>query len=268
MKPHKGWFSIVQFCPDANRLESANIGVVLFCPALEFLDVRIASGNQRIIKFFGSKEFDFDLVSSFKKGLKERLHKERECIVDHEQLLDFIDRRANQIRISPPRSIRVTSPEKQIDELFAELVGGPIRRERRVNDRLTRSLEQPVLEPKLYKSVPIQVPIDGRQLRVPYAFQNGRFNLIQPVGFRSDNPLQTAYRYAVEGESIYQTKHDEFGDMRLLVVGSFRTKADESRHIVARVLEANHVSLYSMDEVDKLVEEILTTGKDRPVSSD
>src|SRR5687767_13456111 len=128
MKPHKGWFSIVQFCPDPNRLESANIGVLLFCPEVDFLDVRIASDNRRIIKFFGSKDFDFALVNSFKKGLEERLRKERQNIVNHEQLVDFIDQRANQIRISPPRSIRVTEPEKQLNDLFSELVGESARR--------------------------------------------------------------------------------------------------------------------------------------------
>lgn len=263
MKPNKGWFSVVQFCPDPNRLESANIGVLLFCPALDFLDVRIASNNRRIIKFFGSKDFDLTLVNSFKKGLAERLRKEHKNIVDHEQLLDFVDRRANQIRISPPRSIRITEPEKQLDELFAEFVGGITHREPAVRDRLAQTLEQPSIERKLYRSIPITVPIDGRQLDVPYAFQNGRFNLIQPVRFQSDNPLQTAYRYAVEGGSIYETEHDEFGKMKLLVVGTFRSQSDENKQVVNRILESHHVSLYSMDEIDQLVHEILTTGKSR-----
>ena len=263
MKPNKGWFSIVQFCPDPNRLESANIGVLLFCPSLDFLDVQIATDNQRIIKFFGSKNYDLTLVNSFKKGLKERLRKEHDNIVDHEQLVDFVDRRANQIRISPPRSIRVAEPEKQLDELFAELVGGPTHRERGEGDRLARNLEQPSIESKLYKSIPVTVPIDGRRLQVPYAFQNGRFNLIQPVRFQSENPLRTAYRYAVEGDSIYETEHDKFGKMKLLVVGSFRSKSDENKQVVNRVLENHHVSLYSMDDVGKLVNEILTTGKNR-----
>lgn len=124
MKSNKGWFSIVQFCPDPNRLESANIGVLLFCPELDFLNMRLASDNQRIIKFFGSGGFDFILINSFKKGLKERLRKERMNIVNHAQLCDFINKRANQIRISIPRSIRITEPKKQLDDLFAELVLG------------------------------------------------------------------------------------------------------------------------------------------------
>lgn len=267
MTPNKGWFSIVQFCPDPNRLESANIGVLLFCPALDFLNVRMASGNRRIIRFFGSKDFDLSLVNSFKKGLEERLRKEHKNIVDHEQLLDFADRRANQIRISPPRSIRVTEPEKQLNDLFAELVGESARRDSAVKDFLAKSLEQPSLESKLYKSIPITVPIDGRQLRIPYAFQNGRFNLIQPVGFQSEDPLRMAYRYAVEGDSIYETEHDQFGKLQLVVVGSFRSQSDENKRMVNRVLENYHVSLYSTDEVDKLVQKILVTGKDVPADA-
>lgn len=263
MKPNKGWFSIIQFCPDPSRLESANIGVLLFCPAIDFLDLRIASDNRRIIKFFGSKGFDLALVNSFKRGLKERLRKEHKLIEGHEQLLDFVDRRANQIRISPPRSIRVTEPEKQLDQLFAELVGGSTRREPSVRDLLAQALGQPSIESKLYRPIPITVPIDGKQLQVPYAFQNGRFNLIQPVPFQSENPLKTAYKYAVEGDSIYGMEHEKYGKMKLLVVGRFQSRSDENKGIVNQILEKHHVSLYSMDEVGELVQEILTTGKNR-----
>lgn len=262
MKPHKGWFSIVQFCPDPNRLESANIGVLLFCPELDFLNVQMASDNRRITKFFGSRGIDLGLINSFKKGLADRLRREQPQIVSHEQLLDFADRRANLIRISPPRSLRVTQPEVQLRELFVELVGESVRHEASVKDQLAESLEQPSLRSKLYRSIPITVPIDGRQLQVPYAFQNGRFNLIQPVRFLSERSLQTAYRYAVEGESIYQTEHDEFGKLRLMVVGSFRSKSDQNKPIVARVLENHHVSLYSIDEIETLIHEIQVTGKD------
>ena len=122
MTPHKGWFSIVQFCSDASRLESANIGVLLFCAALKFLEVRIAPDNRRIIRFFGSDAIDLDSINVFKKGLKDRLLKERENIQSREQLLEFVNSRANEIRLSAPRSVRVTSPHEQLDDLFAKLV--------------------------------------------------------------------------------------------------------------------------------------------------
>jgi hypothetical protein len=263
MNPNKGWFSIIQYCPDPNRLESANIGVLLFCPELNFLDVQVASNNQRIIKFFGSNSFEKKLVNSFKKGIGERVEKEKLQIQTYEQLAEFIDRRSNQIRISPPRSLRVTNPAEQLDELFVELVGGPHRREPKLKDRLAESLEQKSIEKKLHRQVSIAVPVDGKQLSVPYAFQNGRFNLIQPVRFQSENPLQTAYRYAVEGDSIYESANDRYGKMKLLVVGKFRSNTDEHRSTVEKVLKHHHVDLFSMDELDKLVHEILVTGKDR-----
>jgi hypothetical protein len=145
MKPNKGWFSIVQFCPDPNRLESANIGVLLFCPELEFLDVRVASDNHRISKFFGPMKSDRQFVDSFKRGLVDRVQRERKRIVDHEQLLDFVDRRANLIRISPPRSIRVTEPDRQLDDLFTELVGESARHKTSVKDLLADGIFSKIL---------------------------------------------------------------------------------------------------------------------------
>jgi hypothetical protein len=91
--------------------------------------------------------------------------------------------------------------------------------------------------------------------------------LIQPVRFQSENPLQTAYKYAVEGDSIYGTEHDQFGKLQLLVGGSFRSQSDENKQLVNRVLENHHVTLYAMDDVDRLVQEILATGKNREIAA-
>ena len=37
MKPSKGYYSLIQYCPDLGRLEAANVGVLLFCPERGFL---------------------------------------------------------------------------------------------------------------------------------------------------------------------------------------------------------------------------------------
>ena len=37
MKPSRGYYCIIQYCPDLGRLEAANIGVLLFCPDRGFL---------------------------------------------------------------------------------------------------------------------------------------------------------------------------------------------------------------------------------------
>ncbi|MFN5907792.1 MAG: DUF3037 domain-containing protein [Planctomyces sp.] len=75
MKPQKGYYSIVQYCPDLSRLEAANIGVLLFCPDSGFLKVLTSANNGRIIRFFGSAGHDWKRINTIKSGLQDRLDK-------------------------------------------------------------------------------------------------------------------------------------------------------------------------------------------------
>jgi len=51
VKPTRGYYWIIQYCPDLGRLEAANIGVLLFCPDRE-IKARMASDNGRIRHFW------------------------------------------------------------------------------------------------------------------------------------------------------------------------------------------------------------------------
>ena len=46
--PVKGYFCLVQYCPDLARREVANVGVLLFSPEHDFLEARLVTGNQRV----------------------------------------------------------------------------------------------------------------------------------------------------------------------------------------------------------------------------
>jgi len=111
MKPTKGYYSLIQYCPDLSRLEAANIGVLLFCPDRSFLMARTAHDNQRIRHFFGSEDHDWAQINSFKKGIEERLEVEHSSISSVDDLEHFIQLRANQIQITAPRPMRVRDPE-------------------------------------------------------------------------------------------------------------------------------------------------------------
>jgi Protein of unknown function (DUF3037) len=41
--------------PDVSRLESVNVGVLLFCPSPNFIAVRMAKGNQRPARLAGRR---------------------------------------------------------------------------------------------------------------------------------------------------------------------------------------------------------------------
>ena len=76
MKPAKGYYSIIQYCPDLSRLEAANIGVLLFYPERQFLEARMERGHGRVQKLFGSEGHDWSRIESFKRTVDERLQTE------------------------------------------------------------------------------------------------------------------------------------------------------------------------------------------------
>ncbi len=269
MKPTRGYYCIIQYCPDLGRLEAANIGVLLFCPDLGILEARTSSDNARIRHFFGDEGHDWARINSYKRGIEERLKVEREGIKTLEALESFIAQRANLIQISPPRPMKVRDPEKDLDQLFEDLVGGRAQTKRGPNLKqfLGRKFASAGLDPVIRREIPVKVPILEREIVVPYGFRNGRFNLIQPVGFESANPEHakaTACRYAIEGESLYKNPDPQLGELQLLLVGRFGSGQSESRSGVERILKEHHVRLYAATEVDRLVEEIRKTAKDLP----
>jgi hypothetical protein len=113
MKPAKGYYSLIQYCPDLSRLEAANIGVLLFCPEKLFLQARTVRGNKRIQHFFGRQRHDWDRIDSFKLGLEERLAAENGDIKTLDALERFIALRANELQISLPRPMRVEDLKKK-----------------------------------------------------------------------------------------------------------------------------------------------------------
>ena len=266
MKPTRGYYCLIQYCPDLSRLEAANIGVLLFCPDRLFLEARIAKDNRRIQHFFGSEGHDWSQINSFKIGFEDRLEVEHQNIQNLEDLQRFIELRANQIQITEPRPMRVRIPEEDLDQLFQELVGGLHRKQKSISfkrcigDRFANA----GLESKIAKGVPVHVPISNRDIEIPYGYQNGRFNLIQPVSFQSKEPgndIGKACRFAVEGHSLHETKHPRYGDLQFVVVGRFLSKGSDTKADVRRILDEHQVQLYTEDNLFRLIDEIQRTGK-------
>src|SRR5438046_2093048 len=118
MNPVKGYYSLIQYCPDLSRLEAANVGVLLFCPEPHFIDARTASSNQRVRRFFGSDDRDWDRINEAKAAIEDRLKAEGEHFRTLEDLERFIGTRANEIQLTPPRPIKVFNPAQDLEALF------------------------------------------------------------------------------------------------------------------------------------------------------
>ena len=81
MKQLKGYYCLLQYCPDLARLEAANIGVLLFCPEWPSLRARTVRGNKRIQRFCGRADHDWARIESSKTAIEERLAVEARRLV-------------------------------------------------------------------------------------------------------------------------------------------------------------------------------------------
>lgn len=260
-----GYYSLIQYCPDASREEAANVGVVLFCPEIHYLKARTVRGNDRIRRFFQPAEPDWVQINAMKKSIERRLQADREQFRDLASLERFAATRANSMRMTRPKGIAVEDPDAELTRLFQRLVGGRARRgTAKVRSLLDRELSAPDLAPLVRRNLTVTLPVFRRPVRVPYGFPNGRFNLIQPAGFKglsTTGILQRAGQYAVEGELLHRHPDPELGEMKLIVVGQFSSDQQGVASAVGEVLKTNQADLYTTQELPRLVELIRTSAR-------
>jgi hypothetical protein len=264
-----GYYSIVQFCPDASRLEAANVGVVLFRPTGMRPLVKMSHGNERVRRLFTKSEADLAQVNSLKKGVEDRIKNEHSEFTTLEKFAHFVAMQVNLIRMTPPRPVAAPDPVAALDALFERLV--ETTREVTPREPMRTKLELKFGEAKLWtkiaQGVTVTIPALQKSVEVPFAYQNGRFNLIQPVRFRGaeiEKAVATACTQAVAGDSLYNSSGGEYGQLQLVVVGEFREddKAGRTQAAVRNVFREHRVKLVVESEIDALVDEIRQHGKE------
>jgi hypothetical protein len=256
MMHHRGYYSLIQFCPDLSRFEGVNIGVVLYSPSEKRLRVVISRSNQRIRKFFGNQDWKF--VNRAKAAIENQLKSQQFQSVG--EMEEYISKRANVIQMTSPRPMHVDDLETDVKDLHRRLVGGDlVERRLRIDACLTQSLKDAGVVDMVRKSVKVQISEIKRSIRVPYGYQNGRFNLISPVQFDSDPEVifSKTGRSAIEGQLLYEKPHPALGEMRLVVVANFDEQVENSaREFVKKTLTNHKVSLYSFEDLGPLMDDI------------
>ena len=271
--PTRGYYSILQYVPDLERNEGANVGVVLFCPERKFLKAQTATGNDRVRRFFSPDEdLDLDRINAYKAAFEERVALESEGSWTLDEFKAFVNTRANLLLLTEPRPIKVSDPQAELAKLFESLVGGRKRRtgrpeaatrERELSDRFDELLAERGLLQRVERNVQIDSPLLDRTLVFPFAYRNGNLNVIQSVAFEGskNNKIDRACQLAVEGQDLAE----RLEPIQLTVLGSFRS--EEAEEIVAGT--ANHVRnlsekfrvpLHTVEDMKGLVEAIERTA--------
>src|SRR5689334_17691453 len=101
--PKKGYYSILQYVPNIERSEGANIGIVLFCPEIDYLKAYTSVSNERVKRFFGPDKnihLDMDRLNVLKLAFEERIDAEASRIKTIDEFTRFIKSRANQLLLT------------------------------------------------------------------------------------------------------------------------------------------------------------------------
>jgi len=260
MKRLPAAFCVIQYCPDHSRLEAANVGVVLLCPAANFLDAKVSPGCARATKFFGHDDVDIFHVKSATKAVKNMLKRERDNIHTADDLAAFAAKLGNDITLTPPRPMVVADPEADLADLFDQLV--EVRGRERIKapefDELDRLLRAPALSGRVQFDQRVEVPKLGKMLVVDYAYRNGVCNLVKTQRFSANeaSAKQRAGMLAINGSLLH--RHVEGEERKLIVVSSFVTPASRAtlKPTVTDLLSEFDVRLIDSTEIPCFVEQV------------
>jgi hypothetical protein len=235
MADKKGYYSVIQYLPDPARAEAVNVGVLLFCPDLRFIEARTRRDNDRVRRMFGQHSFDSHKLNAAKQSIEMRIGKDADRFQTLDDLEKFIASRGNEIVLTPARSLRVSGePKALLESLMDDLVGASGREESRPKIlALDVAMNRVGMHVPIQRNVTVEVPTLGTHLRVPYAFQNGVLNLVQPQVFRS-SPIQRASEIATAGRLLHKYP-DKAGQARRLVVVSEVQVAEPEPDLKGRI---------------------------------
>ncbi|MDM4013926.1 DUF3037 domain-containing protein [Roseiconus lacunae] len=266
MTPTKGYYSIVQYCPDLARRETVNVGIVLLVPDLQFLHSRMANDNERVRHFFGISGEEAKQVSLFKKSFKHRIEVEQLAITSPQALQKFIDTRGNQFRLTEPAFVKVRQPQETLDQLFVELVGEQSEKAKRssLKSAIDARFVKAGVSDKIRRDVPVSMPILDQDIKIPFGFQNGEFHLLQPARFESERErdnFDRALKFSTEGKLFQEHPDARLGKLQFNVIGRFPSKSDKSISMVREVLGEANIRLHSEHDLSELIDEIQRTAK-------
>lgn len=233
----KGFYSVVQYCPNRFRAEAVNIGLVLLCVEPHAVRVRMTEKFDRVRKLFAIEKSELKNLKLSTDSLLCRIESSVDQLLTAEDLSSFAASRANDIRLTEPRLSKLIDVDQDFERLYAELVDAEKLSGKLPNEPPT--LLPPELhdvfyrlqqEKKIWDPKPIMVPILRRKLDVPYAFRNGVVNLIKPQVFSGNKRAETtAATLAVNGNFIQKQSID--GENYKLIVVSTLEDAQQQREI-------------------------------------
>jgi hypothetical protein len=265
----RGFYSVVQYCPDRFRAEAVNVGLVLLCLEPHAVRVRMTGNHERVRKLFSIARPDLKNLKLSTHGLTSRIEQSVEELRTPEDLAAFAASRANDLRLTEPRLTKLDDINTDFDRLFAQLV------EEHSTAALAEASPAEVLPPalgevfyrlqqskKIWQPGKITVPVYKHKMEIPYAYKNGWVNLVKPHVFPATKHAETqAATLAVNGDLI--RKHRIEGEMHKLIVVSTQETPEQAKEVsehVAPLFKEYGVRLIRPHDADAFAKEVEQTA--------
>ena len=99
----RGFYSVVQYCPDRFRAEAVNVGLVLLCVDPHALRVKMTGNHDRVRKLFAISKQGLKNLKFSTHGLTSRIENSADELRTSEDLAAFAASRANDLLLTEPR---------------------------------------------------------------------------------------------------------------------------------------------------------------------
>lgn len=241
----KGYYSLIQYCPDFARAEAVNVGVLVFRSEPEATAVRVVDEVKFVGKRLGMKLHEATVLEVVRAAHYRLTHESFRSVDDLER---FVRSRGNDIQLTGPRPMRVDEPEHDVEQLFRELVADRLPVAHRIEvgppmlqvtfENLARRMPDRVFLGKEFHSRSL-----GVALRSDYAYRNGCLNLVRTMpGCSSVGEAEDrAYAMAKQGELAADLVE---GAARFHVVSTASGKKAEQMESVFRDLAARFEAVH------------------------
>ena len=222
----RAFYSVVQYVPHAGRSEAANVGVVIFVPETGRLEVRTTKSLDRVKQFFKPKKDERRRIELAIEAFRTRIETSQGEFGSAEEFNRFVAARADSVRMTTPRNVILNEGESKLNELYDELVGDGFadRRQARKAPKFPEAVsiifDRLRASGRIWQPGQIVVPEIGHKLKIPFAYQNGRVNLILPRSLATEeNADSNLQKLGFEGRLIHRHKVNDL-DSKLVVVSS------------------------------------------------
>lgn len=261
----RGFYSLIQYCPDRFRAEAVNVGLVLLRLDPHAIKVRVTTRRTRVKKLFGIDSQTWKNLSLAIEGFKHRIESAVSDIRTSEDLSAFAASRANDLRMTEPRLVRIQNMDSDIERLFGQLVEDDSSAARAAESpaevlppRLSEVFFRLQQEHRIWKPGKITVPVYRRKIEIPYAYRNGVVNLVKPHVFPSTKRAETqAAEFAINGDLIQ--KHPVDGEQQRLIIVSTQERDEQAKEIdehVAPLFHEYEVRLIRPNDADAFAQEV------------